>query len=220
VLLLLAGAVPAADTAPVPPAAAARVAAGIAADWRVPVESLHLAWGRLDDGASVAQDAPFRLVGRGADGWRVVVFEPESAGAVAVRVRAAVHETGTVAARPVPAGMRLAAEDLGVDVRLHWGPAAAAPGPRPEPGWEARRPLATGDVLAWPAVVAPPLIASGGTVRLIWSRGEVSVSLVGVALNSARRGETVRARVDGRTVRLAATAVEPGTAVLQSGDLP
>jgi flagella basal body P-ring formation protein FlgA len=51
----------------------------------------------------------------------------------------------------------------------------------------------------------------------VWSEGAVQVSLVGIALNRARQGELVRARVEGRSDRLVGTATATGTVVISSG---
>jgi flagella basal body P-ring formation protein FlgA len=77
-----------------------------------------------------------------------------------------------------------------------------------------RRALAVGEPLEWPAVAAPSLIASGDPVRLTWKRGDITISMAGIALNSAAAGEQVRARIPGRSLRVYGTATGPGTADL------
>ena len=49
-----------------------------------------------------------------------------------------------------------------------------------------------------------------------WKNGAVTVAVIGVALNSACRGEIVNARVTGRG-RLSGTATMPGAATLALG---
>jgi flagella basal body P-ring formation protein FlgA len=80
-----------------------------------------------------------------------------------------------------------------------------------------RRGLATGEALARPAVAPPLLVEAGEPVRLVWGAGAVQVSVVGIALNRARQGESVRARVEGRSDRLVGTATATGTVVISSG---
>lgn len=214
VLLQLGASAPAAAT--VPDSVAVRVGAWLAREWGVPGPAVRLEWGRLP-GALPGGSLPFRVTGRGAGGWLVVVFDPASRDAVAIRLRAGVEDTVLVAARPLAAGARLAAADLRPEPRVCWGPPASSSEPRPGPGWEVRRALAAGEVLARPAVAPPTLVEAGEPVRLVWSGGAVQVSLVGIALNRARQGELVRARVEGRSDRLVGTAIAAGTAVISSG---
>jgi flagella basal body P-ring formation protein FlgA len=200
----------------VPDSAAASVSAWIARDWHVPEDAVRLEWSRLyvalPDGA-----LPFRITGRGAAGWLVVVFEPPGRDAVAIRLRAGVEETVLVAARPLAVGTCLGPADVRPASRVCWGPPASSSELRPGPGWEVRRALATGEPLARPAVAPPLLVTAGEPVRLVWAEGAVQVSVVGIALNRARQGELVRARVEGRLDRLVGTATAAGTAVISSG---
>jgi flagella basal body P-ring formation protein FlgA len=218
-LLATAPATPPDGAPPVPPAVAERVAERIAGEWRVPAAALQLDWGRAS-GRQPESDASFRLVGKGADGWFVAVFDPPTSRALSVRVRAGVDDTVMVAARPLAAGTRLGPDDARPEPRLRWGPPADDAAPVPGPGWEVRRPLASGEPLVWPAVVPPQVISPGEPVRLLWVHGGVSVTLTGVALNAARQGETVRVRVEGRRNRLVGIATGPGMATLANGDLP
>jgi flagella basal body P-ring formation protein FlgA len=216
ILLLLAlGAAPV-RAAAVPPRLEARVAERIAAAWRVAPEAVRLEWPRAALPDSLPGEAPLRLLGEGRDGWFVVLLGP-SPGGRALRVRAGLDDTVWVADRPLAAGARLAADDLRREPRRRWGAPAGPAGERPAAGWEVRRPLAQGEIVDRPAVVPPTLVATGDPVRLIWCQGGVSLSLSGTALNPARRGEQVRARVEGRTGALAGTVTGPGTAVLGTG---
>ena len=203
--------------APVSRALAARVAGRIADAWRLPAAQVCLSWGRSSAVRTPADDAPFRLVGHGDAGWFVVVFDPAGTEATAVRLRAGVERPVMVASRALAAGTRLAAGDVREEVRVHWGLPPADSELAPGVGWELRRSLAAGEVVAPPAVAAPTLVEAGQPVRLEWSRGGVQVSVVGIALNSARRGETVRARFEERPARLTGTVTAPGTAVLSAG---
>jgi flagella basal body P-ring formation protein FlgA len=204
--------------APVTRGLAARVAARIADAWRVPVGQLRLEWGRASGAASPSDDTTFRVLGHGDDGWFVVVFDPAASAAMAVRVRAGVERPVMVATRSLPAGAQLADGDLREEMRVRWGVPPTDSLVVPASGWEVRRPLTAGEVVAAPAVMAPPLVLAGQPVKMEWHRGGVDVSVVGIALNSARRGETVRARLEERPARLSGTVVAPGTAVLLAGE--
>lgn len=203
--------------APVSRALEARVAERIADAWKVPVHCLRVQWGRSSSGESPSADAAFKVMGRGEGGWYVVVFDPADAHATAVRVRAGVEQPVMVAARPLRAGTRIAAGDLVEEVRVHWGAPAQDSTLTPMPGWEIRRPIATGEVVMAPAVLPPPLVVAGEPVELQWLSGGVQVSVVGIALNSASQGETVRARIEERPARLTGTVTAPGRAVLAGG---
>ncbi len=182
----------------------------------MPERAVRLEWGRLP-GTLPGGAPPFRVTGRGVGGWLVVVFEPPGADAVAVRLRAGVEDSVPVAARPLAAGTRLVPADVRREPRVCWGPPAPPSSSLPGPGWEVRRALAAGDALARPAVAPPLLVEAGAPVRLLWTDGAVQVSVVGTALNRARQGELVRARVEGRPDRLVGTATATGTAVISSG---
>jgi len=219
------------------PAIAPRVATVIATEWRVPESTVRLEWGRGAE--SVPADAPFRLVGKGTDGWFALAWKRDEADAQAksatraneyaqangpaqedagaVRVRAGTIDTVFVAARSLSSGSRIAPGDLRPEERVRFGPPAGARRETPGLNWEVRRPLAAGDVAAWPAVVSPILITSGEEIRMDWRRGGVTVSVTGIAMNSARKGECVRARVAGRRERLVGTATAPGRAILSMG---
>jgi flagella basal body P-ring formation protein FlgA len=209
-LLLALTMAPGPGPAAVPAALAERVAARIAAAWSVPPAALRLAWGALP---VLTADDSVRVVGSGADGWFIVEL---AAGARAVRVRAGVEDTVAVAARPLAAGVRLAAGDVAAAPHVTWGP-PVPPRERPGAGWEVRRTLAAGETLVRPAVLPPPLVAAGDPVRLVWQQGGVSVVMEGIALNGARRDEVVRARIQGRSARLAGRAIAPGVVELGTG---
>jgi flagella basal body P-ring formation protein FlgA len=212
-LLLLAVALP--GTAAVTPALEERVAARIAAVWGVPAAALGLWWGAFPGRGAPSADDSVRVCGNGADGWFVVEL---GAGRRAVRVRAGLEDTVVVAARPLASGARLEAGDLVSAVRMHWGPPAPRAA-RPGEGWEVRRPLAAGEVAARPAVAPPPLVAAGEPVRMVWRQGGVNIVLEGIALNGARRDQVVRARIQGRSGRLAGRAIAPGVVELGTGGI-
>jgi flagella basal body P-ring formation protein FlgA len=182
--------------------------------WRVVPESIRVEWGRIPAGLERAE-GPLLVAGGGLGGWFVATVGSGDS-AVAVRVRAGVVEPTMVAARALGRGARIAEGDLEPGTRVRWGgPTAAIDAPGV--GWEVRRPIAAGETVEPPAVAPPPLIKSGDPVRMTWSRGAVSVSRVGVAINSARRGERVHARCEGRA-HLEGVVSAPGVATLPGGE--
>lgn len=196
---------------------AARVTARLADAWRVPAEQLRLEWGTVAGEDAPGDDAPFRVLGRGEGGWFVVVFHPADSAAVAVRLRAGIEFPVAVATRPLAGGARIGEGDLREELRVRWGRPPADALVTPAVGWEVRRPVRAGEVVTPPAVATPPLVRAGEPVRLEWLSGGVQVSVVGIALNTARAGETVRARLEERPARLTGTVTAPGTAVLATG---
>lgn len=203
----------------VPRPLARRVAERFASDWGRPSSTIRLAWGRATARETLAAGVEFRVLGRGTGGWFAVVFEPDGARARAMQVRAGVVETTTVAARSLPAGATLASGDIREERTVRWGAPTETRARFVEaarPGWHTRRPVAVGDVLAWPAVTPPPMVVAGQPLKLEWVRDGVRVELTGVALNDARQGETVRARVPERPARLLARVIAPGVAELPS----
>lgn len=203
--------------APVPRALARRVAERFAEAWDLPTSSVRLTWGRGTAARPLSDDAAFRVLGRGTGGWYAVVFDPTERSALALQVRVGVVESTCVAARALSRGDTLGERDLRVERRVRWGAPesrALAAAERPSAGWEVRRAVAEGEVLEWPSVAPPPMVVAGQTVRLEWVREGVRVALTGIALNDARRGETVRARVPERPARLTATVTAPGVAEL------
>lgn len=199
---------------------AQRVAARLADLWHVPVGEVRLAWG-LSSGMAAPDDAaPFRVLGDGAGGWFVVVFHPGDPAAIAVRLRAGVERPVMVATRPLRAGAVLASGDLREEVRVYWGTPTGDSLALPAAGWEVRRPVRTNEVVTPPAVVAPAFVVAGEPVRFEWRSGDVEVSVTGIALNSARRGEQVRARLEERPARITGTVTAPGLATLGAGGKP
>jgi flagella basal body P-ring formation protein FlgA len=210
VVLLLGGA----PVAPPAESLAGRVASLVAAEWRVEPVELRLEWGR--DGAPADTGTPFTMAGSGSGGWYAVVLDPGGA-ARAVRVRVGCAETVMVAALPLARGHRVAPGDLRPEMRVRWGPPDAGVATRAAEGWEVRRPLAANEVVEWPAAAPPALVSGGAPVRLVWKRPGVLVSLNGIALNSARHGDPVRARVEGQRQRLRGTAIAQGVVELTDG---
>ena len=208
--LLGAAAVAHAAETRVPEALAARVAAEIARRWDVDSADVSLAWGRF--GAPLPSDpaAPFRLAGAGTDGWFVAVFAPSSSRPAAVRVRAGAVERVMVATRALRAGSRLEAADLRAETRAAWGqPARGGGGTLPAPGWQVRRSVGAGEVLAAPAVAPAPCVLAGQPVRVEWTRGAVHIALEGTALQNAVEGDPVRVRLRDRREPVTGVAAGP-----------
>lgn len=123
--------------------------------------------------------------------------------------------TMAFATRALATGDTLAADDIVLrDTVIVWRWRSAPDSTRPEAGWIARRPLAVGEALRPPAVMAPPVVTSGATVTAIWQDGPVRVVMQGVATNTAAIGAAVGVRID-RTRRLDGIAVGPNTVRLR-----
>lgn len=204
----------------------ARVRARVAEEWGVAPDRVRLDWGLVPAGFAPAGTARLvSLVGGGSDGQFVAVVGDsalEAAGPSAtaraarhaLRVRAGVLDTMVTAARSLRAGDVLLDTDLVLAIDTTWGPPRPATGVRPEAGWVMRRVIGAGDRFLPHSARPPVLVAAGQRVQFTWARGAVRVERVGTALNSAARGERVRARVDGRSEPMEGTVVAEGRAVL------
>lgn len=192
------------------------VAAQIADKWSVDAADVQLDFGRAAaQVAALPASASCRLAGKGTDGYFVCLFHGDGADDVAVRVRAGVREATPVAAHALSAGAILAEGDVTTTVGSHWGPPRTLThGTAPAAGWIVRRALAAGDALRDTDAAPPALVQQGQTVRVMWDRGAVHLEWNGVALNAARRGERVRARVDGRAIALDGIAADEGVVQL------
>ena len=180
------------------PAVSAVVAAQVAAHWGVPADAIELDFGRVAaDVAALPASTSCRLAGKGVDGYFVCLFHAAGAADCAMRVRAGVREALPVAARAVAEGATLQAGDLTITSQVHWGAPLAAHA-APEAGWVLRRALAPGDPVRTGDAAPPAVVRPGQPVRLVWARGVIHLEWNGVALNAARVGEHVRARVEGR----------------------
>lgn len=216
--LLLAAVIsmPTAAAAGPPAALVEAVTNRLAGQWRVPADRLVLSWGQAAGMLPADGEPEFQIVGRGDEGRFVVVIDPATGRPRSIRLRAGCRDSVAVAGRSLAQGMPLAAEDIVWRPTVIWGP----PGPRPVtpgPGWETRRALVAGEELT-PARVAPPIVVRPGEpIRLNWTRGDVRIALLGVALNAARAGEMVRVRVEGRPEPIEGEATQPGLALLEEG---
>jgi len=183
-----------------------RVRALVAERTGEPQESIVLDWAS-EAPAELASSAAVELLGGGRGGYWVVRVEG-AADTTAIRLRTGLVVTRLVAARRVERGEALAPADITPRTEVVWGGAqhleTAA-----QPGWVAQRVLQAGDALASPAVRAPLAITSGDPVRLVWTRGAVTVEATGVAAGSAPLGGLVHAR-SSSGARLTGIAVAPG----------
>jgi flagella basal body P-ring formation protein FlgA len=121
----------------------------------------------------------------------------------------------SVAARALQRGDTLRSDDIAVvDTNIVWHWATGPDTTRAAVGWIARRPIASGEVLRYPAVSAPPIVNVGARVSLIYQDGPVRIVLTGVATNTAPLGAPVGVRIDP-TRRLDGIAVAPNTVRLR-----
>ena len=122
--------------------------------------------------------------------------------------------TRAIATRPLLRGDTLRADDFALRdtsvTRLPFG----ADTTTPRAGWLIQRPIAAGEWLRAPAVIARPAVTAGQAVHAIWSDGSVQLAVSAVALNSAPVGGPVAVRV-GRTRRLDGIAVAPDSVRLR-----
>ncbi len=123
--------------------------------------------------------------------------------------------TWPVATRAFVTGDTVRATDFALrDSVIAWPWASKPDSIRNVAGWIARRPIALGEVLRVPAVMAPPVVTAGSTVNAIWQDGSLRLVLSGVATNTASIGAAVGVRID-RTRRLDGIAVAPNTVRLR-----
>lgn len=212
--LLLFGAPPTpapTDTAP-PPVVVERARTLVAETWHAVPEELVLEWGRLPTMPDSLDGAALRLGGTGRDGWFVVTIAPAAGRPVAITLRAGVPRTMPVATSPLSVGRAITATDVAWVERIAWGPPDASE-PIDPVGWEVRRGLEAGDVLAEPMVRAPLLVLAGDPVTFVWERGNVRMERVALAQSPAREGDLVRAQVGG--TRLTGRVIGPGVAILE-----
>ena len=170
----------------------------------------------------------FARVGALAAWWLLVLsLAAREARAQAPALRAASRvaaapargDSVAVAARTLPRGHTLAADDVA------WisGDSAAALGhrvfptpdtPRPAPGSVTRRVVAAGEPLREPAITAPQAITAGQRVAVVYRDGGVELRMQGTALGAAPRGGRVAVRLDDRR-RLTGTAAGDGVVTLR-----
>ncbi len=123
--------------------------------------------------------------------------------------------TRTVATRALVRGDTLRSDDFTVaDTALHGRVPFGLDTTTPQAGWLIHRAVAAGEWLRAPAVQPRAAVSAGQTVYAVWFDGDVSLSVTGIALNSAPIGGAVSLRV-GRTRRLRGVAMAPDSVRLR-----
>jgi flagella basal body P-ring formation protein FlgA len=123
--------------------------------------------------------------------------------------------TWPVNKRAMVTGDTVRADDIAlVDTTIVWPWNSTPDTTRAVAGWIARRPIAIGEVLRVPAIMAPPLVSAGAPVTAIWQDGSLRLVLSGVALNTAPLGAPVGVRID-HSRRLDGVAIAPNTVRLR-----
>jgi flagella basal body P-ring formation protein FlgA len=210
--LLTASALGATPTDTVPASLVGQARMLVAQQWQVAPDRVRLAWGRLPVLGPADTNLVMRLAGWGSEGWFAAILERPGMSPRAVRIRAGLDDSLPVATRALRAGDHLSAEDVTIALQTRWGK-LMPPAPRDVEGWEVRRPLAIGEPLVAPFVAPPKMIATGDSLRLSWQQGTITIETVGIALNQARLGDPIRAKV-GQT-ELSGIVTGPGTARMQ-----
>lgn len=183
----------------------ASIQSQVAQAWEVDPSEVVLEWNAKPTGRSVTVDsvdggANPELAGAGRHGeW--IARLPATDGLFAVRVKAGLRRMLPVAARRIERGTLLTEADFAFQESIRWGPPAGRT-PKPMPGWQAERRLNVGEELKTPAVRPAVAVRTGDRVKIIWKTGHIELTLSGVAIGSARPGETVGVRLDaGRRLR-------------------
>jgi flagellar basal body P-ring formation protein FlgA len=109
-------------------------------------------------------------------------------------VRAQVSARVLVAASDIPAGQALTEADVMLERRALQATPDTVSEPREIVGMSARRALRAGDSVRKSALVAPILVKRGDAVRILASRGEIEVSVAGVALEGGANGTVISVR--------------------------
>ncbi|HEX3159039.1 MAG TPA: flagellar basal body P-ring formation chaperone FlgA [Gemmatimonadaceae bacterium] len=113
-----------------------------------------------------------------------------------------------VAARPLPRGAVLRAEDIATRPALQ-SERAPADTLVPGPGWVTHRVVRQGERLRTPTVAPPPMVTRGTVVMVRWQHDGLSLTRTGISLGSADRGGRVVVRIDANR-RIAGIATAPG----------
>ncbi len=110
--------------------------------------------------------------------------------AAAAQAPVATASPAPVAARVIPRGAVLVADDI--------APVAGVPdtGRRVAPGWIARRRIDLGEPLRPPAVVPPMVVQAGDTVLATLRQDGVALTVRAVALGAAAVGDRLAVRLD------------------------
>jgi flagella basal body P-ring formation protein FlgA len=190
----------------------AAIASVIAERWGVDATLVRL---QLTTGEWPDSAATFRLLGDGVDGnW--VVATAAAGTDRKLLVRAGTMTAVQKAARDLERAISLTAADLFAASEVIWGPPRRN-APDVGPGWVTKRRVRTGETLRPPVVEAPRLVRAGDAVKVVFSRGAITIALAGRAAGSAALGERVAVRVQtGR--RLQGIVEAPGVVRVGQGE--
>lgn len=125
--------------------------------------------------------------------------------AVGLAVSGAFAQGVPTAARDIPRGTELAADDIAP------APSAASAS---RVGWVARRLIRAGEALSEPSVAPPRIVRAGTDVTVRAESGGVVVTRPGTALTSGSLGERVRVRIDPQHIVTGIVAA-PATVKIQ-----
>ena len=180
----------------VPASIAQQVASEIAGRWHVAAADVRLAWGPAVRAAVDTSGAIPALVADPGGWFTVLLSAPSGRGTVRWSVRAGVADSVLLARHALARDATVDAADVIDTVVVHWGrPVRAA---RAQTGWVTRRPIAAGEELRTPAVDAPPVVAAGDSVQLVWERDHIQITLQGIALERAAAiGNRITVRIPG-----------------------
>jgi len=205
------------DTLPMwepPPEAAAKVRGMVASKWGVSPDELHLEWSRPHISVDGEKLDIAELLGSGKRGRWMVSFDrlDRDEERLSVPLRTGVTRVQSFAREPIARGEILGPDDMDFLPQVHWGPPMDLP-PVAEEGWVAQRRINAGEVLTTPGVRPPLMVVSGRPVQLVWSSGQLKISLQGKAVGSAALGEQVFVRTD-EGHRMAGIVTGPSTVLL------
>ncbi len=187
------------------PSFSSRVAAEIAARWRVSPSAVRLSWIGVSRWDTLGASTPFALLEPGASGtWLVAVGAPARRSPM-LELRAGVAAEVPVASRALARGAVLAPSDIRTDTLVLWG---APPSPAGvTAGWVTRRAIPAGQPLRPPAVAPVPLVRAGSQAEVEWHVSSVRITRRGTAATDAALGERVWVRLAvGSRVRGTVTA--------------
>lgn len=146
---------------------------------------------------------PSLLSAQPAESGTVVASHPRAVSAPPVTW------TRAVATRALTRGDTLRADDFVLaDTSIHGRVPYGLDTTTPAEGWVLHRAVAAGEWLRAPAVQPVSAVVAGRPVQAVWTDGDVTLSVAGIALNTAPVGAQVSVRV-GRTRRLRGVVIAP-----------
>ncbi len=198
----------------VPGVLVSRVEEAVGVQWGVAPSAVVLEWGALPTLRAEDLSAPMRIGPISREGWFAVTVDPPTLAPRAFRARAGVEMPQPVATRALAGGTILAADDIAWEQRTRWGAPDTTRAPV-EVGWEIRRGVQAGEVLAGVVVAPPRAVGPGDPLRVFWRQGGVEIELEAVALTGGRVGDRVQARTS--TGRISARLTGIGVAHIEGG---